>query len=232
MRLNYSVILAVSLAVSSFAVPLFSRATEEEGLYLRWDDYDIDIRALTWHDVPSDKRYHQTKKLEPHPGEKDPHITYRTDKNGKVSNYQGWQHNEHAGKMTDAGRWRSEGKEHGGIKPPIYYPPTGKAHAAGPEHDPNSIPRLESLRPTPVKPTPISHTGQVTNYQGWQRNEHAGNMTNAGRWRGEGKEHGGIKPPIYYPPTGKAHAAGPEHDPNRSQSPTPDRSRSPSPKRG
>ncbi|KAG5339830.1 hypothetical protein C0989_003399 [Termitomyces sp. Mn162] len=44
-------------------------------------------------------------------------------------------------------------------------------------------------------------------------------MTDAGRWRSEGKEHGGIKPPIYYPPTGKAHAAGPEHDPNRSHSP-------------
>ncbi|KAG6846334.1 hypothetical protein H0H93_014626 [Arthromyces matolae] len=153
--------------------------------------------------------------------------------------------------MTDAGRWRGEGKSHGGIEPPIYYPPKAdhlKAHQAGPEHDPNrsrsrsgsvsrrgltwhDVPADKRYQQTgKLEPHPgetanhvtYRHDGnQVTNYQAWTHNSHTGQMTDAGRWRGEGKSHGGIEPPIYYPPKAdhlKAHQAGPEHDPNRSRS--------------
>ncbi|KAG6834110.1 hypothetical protein H0H93_011846, partial [Arthromyces matolae] len=51
--------------------------------------------------------------------------------------------------MTDNGRWRGEGKSHGGIEPPIYYPPKGKAIPAGKEHEPKSrTPSPHNDRPT------------------------------------------------------------------------------------
>ncbi|KAG6819913.1 hypothetical protein H0H93_007447 [Arthromyces matolae] len=64
------------------------------------DEFALEARgknkdpAMTWKDVSRDKRYKQTGKLAPHSGEPDPHITYRK-KEETVTNYQGWQKNEH-----------------------------------------------------------------------------------------------------------------------------------------
>ncbi|KAG6811970.1 hypothetical protein H0H93_014088, partial [Arthromyces matolae] len=87
-------------------------------------------------------------KLQPQPEEPADHLTYRK-KDETVTNYQGWTENPYTGKMTDNGRWRGEGKSHGGIEPPIYYPPKGKAIPAGKEHEPKSrTPSPHNDRPT------------------------------------------------------------------------------------
>ncbi|KAG6816094.1 hypothetical protein H0H93_008544 [Arthromyces matolae] len=59
MRIKSAAILLISLLASSLAAPL--TGVVEDGLSLRSEP--IEIRGLTWHDVPADKRYQQTGKV-------------------------------------------------------------------------------------------------------------------------------------------------------------------------
>ncbi|KAJ7574819.1 hypothetical protein C8J56DRAFT_977612 [Mycena floridula] len=88
------------------------------------DDATLEARA-DW--STNDAKYKQTGKLTPQPGVTGPHTTFRQGGTPKhTTNYQSWEPNANPknpkGGMVDAGRWRGDGKGHGGVQPPIMYP--------------------------------------------------------------------------------------------------------------
>ena len=66
-----------------------------------------------------------------------PHTSFRRGPDGKISNYETHDKNPHTGEWGAAERFRGEGKEHGGVEPPLILDrPAGK----GPGSRPN-VPR-------------------------------------------------------------------------------------------